>query len=314
MHPSTLARASSLLPHHLHAVAATITSIKPSTAEKGKGRLDQRHLQKALEALHKDGIVVVEDVVDHAAIDKLNARMIKDTRVLMDRGHDGPFNYNLGNLQQSPPFEVENFHPNIFFNPFATQLTGSFLGGRPIVSFLSSNVAVKAEEGQPIHCDADFDHPKIPFATVVNVGLIDMEPSNGSTEIWPGTHTDTDISFYEGDHGERASGRIRQNYLEARRAISPPFQPVIKKGSIVVRDLRLWHAGMPNRTDDIRVMLAMIHFAPWYRQRMTLTLPESLRDVVNGQPDLDIAATFTTNEVDHLAAGYGNAFDFNQDP
>lgn len=110
---------------------------------------------------------------------------------------------------------------------------------------------------QPVHSDADFAHPNHPFALVVNVGLIDMTPHSGSTEVWLGTHTNASLADQEGLHGERASGRIKQDLLDSRRTISPPVQPTIPKGSIVVRDLRLWHAGMPNLSNDIRVMLAM---------------------------------------------------------
>lgn len=109
---------------------------------------------------------------------------------------------------------------------------------------------------QPTHSDADFAHPNHPFALVVNVPLIAMTPENGSTEVWLGSHNGTGVHHQEGAHGERASGRIQLDLLEARRKISPPIQPIIPKGSIIVRDLRLWHGGMPNNSDDIRVMLA----------------------------------------------------------
>lgn len=84
-------------------------------------------------------------------------------------------------------------------------------------------------------------------------------------------------------------------------------------GSLIIRDLRLWHAGMPNTTDEIRIMLAMIHFAPWYRQRMTMKLPQSLRPTLEGVDRLGVAADWQDAEVDHLDAPYGNAFDFSQD-
>jgi ectoine hydroxylase-related dioxygenase (phytanoyl-CoA dioxygenase family) len=116
---------------------------------------------------------------------------------------------------------------------------------------------------QPVHADADFAHPSHPFALVVNVPLVTMTPENGSTEVWLGTHRDTGIHDQEGLHGERASGRIRKSLLEQRRGILPPFQPVVPKGSVIIRDLRLWHAGMPNLSrDTIRVMLAMSKFDP----------------------------------------------------
>lgn len=117
-----------------------------------------------------------------------------------------------------------------------------------------------------MHSDADFDHPSSPFALVINIPLITMAPENGSTELWLGTHAMSSKECQEGEHGERASGRIKLDMLDERRKFRGPCQPVVKKGSLVVRDLRLWHAGMPNyKADEVRVMLAMIHFAGWYR-------------------------------------------------
>lgn len=147
-------------------------------------------------------------------------------------------------------------------DPIATQITSAVLGPRPKLTFCSGNSAMplragSAPERQPVHTDADFAHPDHAFALVVNVPLIDMRPENGSTEVWLGTHNDFGLEAQEGLHGERASGRIRSSLLEERTKIVPPSQPFIPKGSIIIRDLRLWHAGMPNYTDDIRIMLAM---------------------------------------------------------
>lgn len=97
----------------------------------------------------------------------------------------------------------------------------------------------------------------MPFAMVVNVPLVTMTPQNGSTEIWLGTHNGTTIADQEGAHGDRASGRIKKHLLDAQREKRPPSQPTVKKGSIIVRDLRLWHGGKPNLSDQPRVMLAM---------------------------------------------------------
>lgn len=62
-------------------------------------------------------------------------------------------------------------------------------------------------------------------------------------------------------------------------------------------------------------MLAMIHFAPWYRQRMTLDLPQELRPVLLGShaDRLNIPVRFSAQPIDHLNAGFGNSFDFDQD-
>ena len=112
-----------------------------------------------------------------------------------------------------------------------------------------------------------------------------MTPENGSTEIWLGTHSNTTIADQEGEHGDRASGRIKKNLLEKRRNERGPSQPVVKKGSVIVRDLRLWHGGKPNLGDTPRVMLAMSK--PTCDEALSkprLTLNSSLRTLVQ-KPD-----------------------------
>jgi len=52
--------------------------------------------------------------------------------------------------------------------------------------------------------------------------------------------------------------------VEARRKVRPPVQPVCDKGDIMLRDLRTWHAGMPNESDDYRIMLALGYRAQWF--------------------------------------------------
>ena len=144
-----------------------------------------------------------------------------------------------------------------------------------------------------------------------------MTPENGSTELWLGTHSISSKDCQEGDHGERASGRIKTDMLEERRQVKPPCQPVVKKGSIVVRDLRLWHAGMPNfKKDEIRVMLAMIHFAGWYRNLMEVNVSEDIRPELEAYgKELRIQGNFMPEETlldTYLEGKYGNAYDFDQ--
>ncbi|KAI7541394.1 phytanoyl-CoA dioxygenase family protein [Hortaea werneckii] len=297
-------------------------TIKPTTNELSAGFLGERNLEKAMKGLHEDGLVVVSDVIPQQHLDRLNEKMVQDARTLQAKGKDMPYNYNVGNIQQDPPPVSDHFESSIFLNPIANQITTGMLGPRPKWTFCSGNSAMPPEAGtqpqrQPVHADSDFAHPSHPFALVVNVPLIRFTPENGSTEIWLGTHTGelSGLQVQEGAKGTRASGRIREDLLEQRRQVRGPSQPGIEKGSIVIRDLRLWHAGMPNMTDEVRVMLAMIHFAPWYRNPMKLELSEDLKDKIQSQNDLQIPVDWVSEDEAlkrYLNRGFGNSYDFGQ--
>ncbi|KAL3439979.1 hypothetical protein BJX65DRAFT_317152 [Aspergillus insuetus] len=295
-------------------------SVRPSKPEIQSARLSPQNMEIAMRSLFRDGLVVIEDVVPQDALDHLNTKMVQDAYTLQAKRGDSPYNYNPGNIQQDAPPVKEFFDKNIFLNPFATQITSTALGPRPKWTFCSGNTAMPPTEScppmsQPVHSDADFAHPVHPFAYVINVPLITMTPENGSTEVWLGTHTDTGLHAQEGLHGERASGRIKADELEKRRAIRAPCQPVVPKGSIVIRDLRLWHAGIGNQTQIPRVMLAMIHFAPWYRNPMKLEFADDLKETIEGQKDVEVPVEWVSRSEAmerYLNRGFGNAYDFNQ--
>ncbi|KAL2134549.1 hypothetical protein VTI74DRAFT_11521 [Chaetomium olivicolor] len=295
--------------------------IKPSQTEQRNRQLSPQNLEAAVRHIHRDGLVVVEDVVPLQDLDHLNHKMVQDAHILQARGKDGPFNYNQGNLQQDAPPVAEYFSTSVFTNPIATQITSNVLGPRPKWTFCSANAAMPPLPGaspqrQPVHSDADFAHPSHPFALVVNVPLVTMTPENGSTELWLGTHNEG-IDSQEGAHGERASGRIKGDLLEQRRRVRGPCQPTVKKGSIVVRDLRLWHAGMPNWTEEVRIMLAMIHFAPWYRNPMRLEFGEDLKPLLQERDlGLDIPVDWVSRKEvleRYLNRGFGNSYNFDQE-
>ncbi|BFZ65423.1 hypothetical protein YB2330_006589 [Saitoella coloradoensis] len=300
----------------------TVTILPLSPHEHSTDRLSPRTLQQALEALHRDGIVVFSNAVSHESIDVLEKRMLKDVEVLRKREGDSmPYNYNRGNVQQDPPPVVEYLKKDVFMNPFAAHLATHYLGPTPHLRFNSGNTALFSPEGerQPVHTDADFDHPKIPFAVVVNVPLVTMAPENGSTELWLGTHGFTRLSHQEGAHGDRASGRIIERELEERKGAGlGPIQGTIPKGSIIIRDLRLWHAGLPNHTRSPRIMLAQILFASWYRNRMTISLPLAAKEMVEaweGETGVSVMAQWEEGDGEGYLerARYGNEYDFDQE-
>ena len=96
-------------------LSSTPISIVPSLAEVKQGSLSQRNLEITIRALARDGLVVLENLVDHAILDRLNEKMVKDAYQLQAK-KDSPFNYNKGNIQQDPPLTEEWFSDAIFIS------------------------------------------------------------------------------------------------------------------------------------------------------------------------------------------------------
>lgn len=88
-------------------------SIVPSASELRDGRLSQHNLEIAIRSLARDGLIVLEDMVDHQVLDHLNEKMVQDAYHLQSR-KDSPFNYNKGNIQQDPPMTREWFDSTIY--------------------------------------------------------------------------------------------------------------------------------------------------------------------------------------------------------
>jgi ectoine hydroxylase-related dioxygenase (phytanoyl-CoA dioxygenase family) len=251
-----------------------LTSLTLSKEELASKQIESHNLQAAVEALHRDGIVVILNAVDVAHLDKLNSRMVPEAQVLYAKAETHRnFGSATGNIQQEPILDKDYIFTDIVANPFAVQVTECLLGPNPRLRFQSANTAFKAEARQPPHIDVTFDFPKIPFGFCVNINLVATSPQNGATELWPGSHRDIDLSVTNSADPDKG---IREELVEERRRTNPPVQPSLPKGALIIRDFRLWHAGMPNKTEDPRVMLVTIHFPKWYRSNLEIILPKSL--------------------------------------
>lgn len=97
---------------------STPISVKVSPSEARAGKLDWRNVEIATRALHRDGLVVLEDLIEHESLDRLNEKMVQDAYALQALGDDGPFNYNKGNIQQDPPMTKKWWDPSIFISTF----------------------------------------------------------------------------------------------------------------------------------------------------------------------------------------------------
>ena len=264
-----------------------------STQERSAEALSPAHLDQAAAAIREEGFVVLEDIVAHDHLDQLRERMDQDSRRLIAAERWGGAGGLPGHLQQGPPPFAPYVHRDIVANPFVIQLSQALLGDGFFNGFYSGNSNCPGSGTQPLHRDADHLWPGLaqahpPAQVVVNVSPHDVSEENGSVELWPGTHLITDVGSVVDAETEAA-----------RRAVAPPVRGNVRKGSVLMRDMRLWHRGVPNRSDRPRHMIAMIHNIRWLARRGPLTFG---RGCESAFPDggLDHNAAFTDEPIDYL--------------
>ncbi|KIM96945.1 hypothetical protein OIDMADRAFT_131433 [Oidiodendron maius Zn] len=237
--------------------------------------IGSHNLQAALEALHEDGLVVLENAVNPDHLDHLNERMVADAEKLKTRENAHiNFSSETRNFQQEPVPNEGYIFNDVIANPWAAEILEHMLGPNPKVRLYSANTAFKAEARQPVHIDVSRGHPRTPFGYCVNINLVSTSPENGATEFWLGTHSDATLGTLTiNGHGDDGPD-------PKRRTFRPPIQASLPKGSLIIRDIRIWHAGMPNRTDDTRIMLVTVVMAAWYRNNQKILLPKRWQDKI----------------------------------
>src|SRR4029450_2324593 len=157
--------------------------------------------------------------------------------------------------QMNLPFEEPFTDPLVIEHPLAMAVLDAILGDNCHCHYLASDTALPGSDFQAVHSDIYLLFPETPlslptYSIVVNIPLIDVGPENGPVEIWPGgTHlmpSPLDLHHLA-------------PHMHSQRVIMPA-------GSLLIRDMRMWHRGTPNRSDEIRTHLALIYSRFWFRE------------------------------------------------
>jgi hypothetical protein len=261
-------------------------------------QMDEALLTQAVGAVREQGYVIIGNAVGATCLDVLRERMTADTQELLaaQRAGEKASGWMRGHLQQKPPHHPPFLFADIVANPFAIQVTHAVLGDGLFNSFYSGNTNCPASEQQPLHRDStqlwptwDKAHPATTL--VVNISPMDCDADRGSTEIWPGSHLVT--------------GDLTDELIETRRPQVPPIRVVAPKGAVMIRDIRLWHRGMPNDSDQIRHMIAMVHHISWFRRVPALRFQQGAEEIFKSE-FLEAHAEFVEDEPAYLFGPHPN--------
>ena len=231
-----------------------------SALDAGAGPLDDAALKLALRRLRDAGMVIIENAYDAARIDTLRATyddLLQRERAAANgsatvQPTDGEHHVQM-QMPLVPPFS----DLDVVAHPVVMQLLDAVLGDSFRCCLYNSNTAFPGSTPQRVHRDAGpvfgtaLGVPTPTTGVVLNIPLCDFTEQNGSTEVWPGSHLVVD---HPDDGGVELTER-------AGSLASSRFN--IPAGAIALRDLRLWHRGMPNRSDTARTMLAVVYQRVW---------------------------------------------------
>lgn len=230
--------------------------IQITPAEYEARRLDSGHVEEAAAALEEDGYVVLGGAIATRTLDAIRPKLQEDTEELLRRGRWGGAGERPGHLQQSMPRSRKHIYADIVCNPLIIQVTSAVLGEGLHNDFYNGNTNLPGSERQPLHRDGghlwpDFVHPIA--SIIINVSPVDVDETNGATELWPGTHNLLGPVY------------VSEAAEAARREVVPPVRATSCKGDAVLRDPRVWHRGVPNHGTEARHMIGMIHSRQFLR-------------------------------------------------
>ena len=222
-------------------------------------------------------------------------------------------------MAQGPPLAPDLMFSDVWANGPALAVMSGVMGPNPRVNFVGGNTNLGGFDGarQNVHPDLTFNRGLIPFSFCTNYNLSNMSAENGTTELWLGSYRNTSYSDHQPqiqEDGKPASRfAIKTDLLDERRRYAPPIQPFIPKASVVIRDLRLWHTGLPNPSLDPRMMSAFVHTAWWYQCPGKVIFPESAKLLVEEwskqKYPVQYNAYFIPEDFDHKTVAFTPDFD-----
>ena len=231
-----------------------------SSQEKKSLKLTSRSLKQSAQKLAEKGFVVLEEALPKSWIEGMkNAVEAELYKKYEGSEHELSLGNNHGGVEF--PLCLPFIDPLIIENSMIFQILERALGNRFYGHLpYGSNTAFPGSSAQNVHRDSGHIFPEVPTAMpaaliVVNIALDDFTLENGATEVWPESHFLVDAS-----ESESVTLRIPpERYVK-----HPSKQIVMPAGSIFLRDMRTWHRGMQNTTDQSRTMLTIVYYRPYF--------------------------------------------------
>lgn len=227
-------------------------TFKPTPEEAAAGHWDQKTIADAADTIWEDGVILLQGVANPEHCLQLSEKMLADLQQAQALGR---IQNDFQGLRPPP------CHPWLFadivHNEWVIQITEKVLGPDLCNVAYGSNISYPESSVQKVHADSNHLWPNLlhpPCSLVVNIPLTNVTEANGATKIYPGSHR-----YQNAENFSLPTAKDLELWEQHR----PSERACSQLGDILIRDVRMWHGGMPNTTPEPRIMIATIHHPEW---------------------------------------------------
>ncbi|MDQ3230490.1 MAG: phytanoyl-CoA dioxygenase family protein [Pseudobdellovibrionaceae bacterium] len=212
----------------------------------------------------QDGYCVLQNHFSPAVLEHWNGQFMPLLRSYIDAGGT-TVGRGAARYYVTLPFTQPFADPMIFEDDDILSIVESLVGEDFVMCQLATDTPLLGSDFQDIHRDAPPLFPEAgietpPFQLAINFPLVDVTPENGPLEIAPGTHL--------------LSKAERTELVEkGQLKIAPVY---MKRGDVMIRDVRALHRGTPNHTPIPRPMAVIGYSRKWlFRPEVSIEMPRS---------------------------------------
>ena len=205
-------------------------------------------VERASAILRREGVVVLDDLVDPALLEACRCEIIARYPDYNERDVER----DLGSFpaRYTMPLVIDGILAKraIFAPPAIREIGAKLLGLETILESLGLLVSLPGAPDQGQHFDGllfsegHLDRVLPPVAISISMPLVPLDDVNGTTAFWCRSHR------------------------EALRDGPPDFAPPVPVGSVVVWDFRTIHSGRANRSTQPRPILFAVHSRDWWQE------------------------------------------------
>lgn len=304
---------------HSSEIKALRETLQANNGIKGLSQFQPHEIDKITDTFYRDGFVVVQNALDATQLAALKSASDEEILKLLGNdktrsGNRGSHRYSFGSASRTGHMMHRPEWAMLLDLPTLTPILTAIFG--------STNYIARGGGGdfclpgavryQPLHSDmfnaihhehqgktytfGSFHDPRgilnyrdLPAPYVCcNFLVVDATTINGATRQIPGTQ-----------HSQHPIPQLADepDWMKYSTVCPAPA------GSVMIRDVRAWHGGTPNLSDEVRAIPNVEFYAPWFREPLRKCIPADIYADLSDHAKA-VAAFIAVQPDEELDVGY----------